>query len=244
MDPLDQAPDHVRPATEAERADVRAMHRANRAAWDEAAERYEGWRDWTSALPAPLRWKLALGGQTREGLVYATIKGARIEDGETVSQIVGTPGRAGETFDAEVNGANARIVYAWSEGALWVSCGGDHAFADLRLAPPVRDVTAQAGAIVARMNGKIAAILVKPGARVKAGDALVTLEAMKMEHVMAAPVAARVRAIDVTVGEQVAPGRVLVELGESTATGSQMATKRLAKQIVNMMEANWELPPK
>jgi len=41
-----------------------------------------------------------------------------------------------------------------------------------------------------------------------------------------------------------ATGRVLVELGESTATGSQMATKRLAKQIVNMMEANWELPPK
>ena len=35
--------DHVRPATAAERADVRAMHRANRTAWDEAAERYEGW---------------------------------------------------------------------------------------------------------------------------------------------------------------------------------------------------------
>ena len=35
--------DHVRPATATERADVRAMHRANRTAWDEAAERYEGW---------------------------------------------------------------------------------------------------------------------------------------------------------------------------------------------------------
>jgi SAM-dependent methyltransferase len=33
----------VRPATPAERADVRAMHARNRAAWDEAAERYEGW---------------------------------------------------------------------------------------------------------------------------------------------------------------------------------------------------------
>ena len=41
-----------------------------------------------------------------------------------------------------------------------------------------------------------------------------------------------------------AVGRVLDELGESTATGSQMATKRLAKQIVNMMERNWELPQK
>lgn len=35
--------DHVRPATPAERADVRAMHGANRVAWDEASERYERW---------------------------------------------------------------------------------------------------------------------------------------------------------------------------------------------------------
>ena len=39
----DDAHPHVRPASDAERADVRGMHRSNRAAWDEAAERYEGW---------------------------------------------------------------------------------------------------------------------------------------------------------------------------------------------------------
>jgi SAM-dependent methyltransferase len=33
----------VRPASASERADVGGMHRANRAAWDEAAERYERW---------------------------------------------------------------------------------------------------------------------------------------------------------------------------------------------------------
>ncbi|HKF84831.1 MAG TPA: class I SAM-dependent methyltransferase [Candidatus Limnocylindrales bacterium] len=38
------APD-VRAATAAELDDVRAMHAANRAAWDEASERYEGWFD-------------------------------------------------------------------------------------------------------------------------------------------------------------------------------------------------------
>ncbi len=36
---------HVRPASDSEREDVRAMHRANRSAWDEAAERYDGWFD-------------------------------------------------------------------------------------------------------------------------------------------------------------------------------------------------------
>jgi len=34
---------HVRSATSDERADIAAMHRANRAAWDEAAEQYERW---------------------------------------------------------------------------------------------------------------------------------------------------------------------------------------------------------
>jgi SAM-dependent methyltransferase len=40
----DAEPD-VRPATPEEAADVRGMHAANRVAWDQAAERYEGWFD-------------------------------------------------------------------------------------------------------------------------------------------------------------------------------------------------------
>ncbi|HXU85439.1 MAG TPA: class I SAM-dependent methyltransferase, partial [Verrucomicrobiae bacterium] len=41
----DPGTSNLRPATAAEAADPRAMHAANRAAWDEAAERYEGWFD-------------------------------------------------------------------------------------------------------------------------------------------------------------------------------------------------------
>ena len=45
------APDAlVRAATPSERVDVRGMHAANRAAWDQAAERYEGWFDEAVAL--------------------------------------------------------------------------------------------------------------------------------------------------------------------------------------------------
>lgn len=49
--PLDSGamPD-PRPATPAETADIAGMHAANRAAWDEAAERYEGWFDEAVAL--------------------------------------------------------------------------------------------------------------------------------------------------------------------------------------------------
>jgi SAM-dependent methyltransferase len=41
----DEGDTHIRPASAAERADVHAMHASNQAAWDEAAERYEGWFD-------------------------------------------------------------------------------------------------------------------------------------------------------------------------------------------------------
>jgi SAM-dependent methyltransferase len=43
-------PELIRPATGSETSHVPAMHAANRAAWDEAAERYEGWFDEAAAL--------------------------------------------------------------------------------------------------------------------------------------------------------------------------------------------------
>src|SRR5512147_1728588 len=49
MDTPPETPD-VRAATIAETADIRAMHAANRAAWDEASERYERWFDEAVAL--------------------------------------------------------------------------------------------------------------------------------------------------------------------------------------------------
>jgi SAM-dependent methyltransferase len=42
IDPGSDDPD-VRPATPTERVDIAGMHAGNRRAWDEAAERYEGW---------------------------------------------------------------------------------------------------------------------------------------------------------------------------------------------------------
>ena len=50
MKPERERESHVRPATPDEAADARGMHLANRAAWDEAAERYEGWFDEAVAL--------------------------------------------------------------------------------------------------------------------------------------------------------------------------------------------------
>ena len=68
------------------------------------------------------------------------------------------------------------------------------------------------GKVRAAMNGRVVAVLVKQGERVTAGQAVMTLEAMKMEHVHRAGIAGTVTAIDVAEGEQVAMGKVVVEI--------------------------------
>jgi 3-methylcrotonyl-CoA carboxylase alpha subunit len=68
------------------------------------------------------------------------------------------------------------------------------------------------GSLSAPMNGSIVRILVAPGEAVQAGDGLIVVEAMKMEHTLRAPRAGTVSAIFCTEGEMVAEGLVLAEL--------------------------------
>jgi geranyl-CoA carboxylase alpha subunit len=84
---------------------------------------------------------------------------------------------------------------------------------DLTLAAPVSAAAAGGdGKVRAAMNGRVVAVLVKPGEQVAAGQPVMTLEAMKMEHVHMAGVAGTVSAIDVAEGEQVTTGRIVVEI--------------------------------
>jgi geranyl-CoA carboxylase alpha subunit len=79
-------------------------------------------------------------------------------------------------------------------------------------APAAAAATGSDGKVRAAMNGRVVAILVKPGERVAAGQPVMTLEAMKMEHVHAAPVAGVISAIDVAEGEQVTTGKIVMEI--------------------------------
>jgi acetyl/propionyl-CoA carboxylase alpha subunit len=71
------------------------------------------------------------------------------------------------------------------------------------------DALAVAGGLVAPMPGKVVKVLVALGDAVTAGAPLVVLEAMKMEHTVRAYEAGVVRAVHVTVGEQVEHDRLL-----------------------------------
>jgi 3-methylcrotonyl-CoA carboxylase alpha subunit len=68
------------------------------------------------------------------------------------------------------------------------------------------------GAVLSPMPGKIVSVAVKAGAKVKKGDALLVLEAMKMEHTLVAPFDGKVVELRAKAGEQVSEGVVLVRL--------------------------------
>jgi geranyl-CoA carboxylase alpha subunit len=81
-----------------------------------------------------------------------------------------------------------------------------------RMASARQGETGGDGKVRATMNGRVVAIAVAVGDQVQAQQPLVTLEAMKMEHVHAAPVAGKVVALHVVDGEQVQAHRVVVEI--------------------------------
>jgi biotin carboxyl carrier protein len=64
------------------------------------------------------------------------------------------------------------------------------------------------------MPGTVIKVLVAAGDRVSARQALVVLEAMKMETPLVSPYDATVRAVHVTEGDRVAGGTLLVELDD------------------------------
>jgi acetyl-CoA/propionyl-CoA carboxylase biotin carboxyl carrier protein len=105
----------------------------------------------------------------------------------------------------------------------WVSVEG-RSVAFRRQAPPVLgplgDTPLDAGGgpaeLPAPMPGLVIGVHVRQGDPVVAGDRIVTLEAMKMEHVVTAPGPGTVEAVLVHEGQQVERGRPVARLGAAT----------------------------
>ena len=77
---------------------------------------------------------------------------------------------------------------------------------------PSASATAEEGAVPSPLAGKVVSIDVTEGAAVKAGDQVVTLEAMKMNTVVSAPTDGAVGKILVSAGDSVEEGQPLLEL--------------------------------
>src|SRR3546814_18541722 len=84
------------------------------------------------------------------------------------------------------------------------------------------------------MPGKIIAISVKAGDRVKAGDTLLVMEAMKMEHTILAPAGGTIEEVFFAVRDQVADGVELIALEAAPYdTGRTIRNQRLTPRAPN-----------
>ncbi|WP_130293988.1 acetyl/propionyl/methylcrotonyl-CoA carboxylase subunit alpha [Pseudonocardia sediminis] len=136
--------------------------------------------------------------------------------GETVVLLSATP----DTVTLEVDGVRRTYTVHRSGGRSYVDGpDGSVALGEVpRFADP--NAVAAAGSLLAPMPGTVVRVLGETGAAVTAGQPLVVLEAMKMEHTVAAPGDGVLGEVRVSAGDQVDTGQVLavvsdVEEGES-----------------------------
>ena len=98
-------------------------------------------------------------------------------------------------------------------GRDWhVFCNGDYRRLSLQEELAGADEDTRAGSLAAPMPGKVIKVMTSAGAKVSKGDALLILEAMKMEHTITAPADGVVKEIHYAAGEQVLEGAELITL--------------------------------
>ena len=150
--------------------------------------------------------KLSLGEESRE---------VRLEGNEAILagrkipfQVSSSGGRL-ETIRVGDHSFPVRV--AREGGRVFVWCAGrtfEFGKAGGRAGRP-RDA---AGSLAAPMPGRVRRILADEGSRVSAGDVVVILEAMKMEHAIRAPGAGTVTKVFHSEGELVEAGTLLAEI--------------------------------
>ena len=108
------------------------------------------------------------------------------------------------------NGVRESIHYAFDDNTLFLDDGSGHfIFENITHRPADTAAGAGSGQIKASMDGAIVDVLVKEGDMVEAGQTLVVLEAMKMEHALKAGISGTVSAISCSVGQQVKSRQLL-----------------------------------
>ncbi len=168
-----------------------------------------GWRVGGEAAPVRTEMHTPLRAETVS--VWGTPEDAKVQvgDGETSAASAALDGP-----QMTVTLAGVRREYRWAEADrhLWIA--DERGTWQLREAEEQkihRATGAKQAEVVSPMPGNVIAVQVDSGVEVAEGDAVVVVEAMKMEHSLAAPVSGVVEVL-VSVGDQVKVDQVLARI--------------------------------
>jgi 3-methylcrotonyl-CoA carboxylase alpha subunit len=184
------------------------------ALWLASSGTGELWADtsgWRPASPAVSRWRF---GDTQVAIERAGAQSYRARLGDATHDLE-LLARGADAFEVEIDGRRIRASVVAVGEALEIYREGRHVSLRVSRTEDSLQGTAEAdeGSLVTPLPGTIVAVHVRAGQTVERGAPLVTLEAMKMEHTVTAPHAGTVARLPFGLGERVAAGSVLVELG-------------------------------
>ncbi|QCI68020.1 acetyl/propionyl/methylcrotonyl-CoA carboxylase subunit alpha [Phreatobacter stygius] len=175
----------------------------------------------------PVAFRFEMDGQP-------AIANVSLEAGNTFQVAIGEHRHAvhilaldGATVRFEIDGVIETAAYVRDGLLLLVGYrGAAFRIDDLtHAAAAAHDGRARDGKIKALMNGRVMAVQAAVGDLVQAGQPIITLEAMKMEHVHTAPITGRVAAILAELGDQVSIGRLVAEVEPADAAVAADAVK-------------------
>ncbi|MET8318291.1 acetyl/propionyl/methylcrotonyl-CoA carboxylase subunit alpha [Rhodococcus erythropolis] len=166
---------------------------------------------WRVGTPAPTSIRLAAGTRTSHVAIVGVPADAKVE-------VEGSQPRAfsatltGSELAVVIDGRRRRFVVAETDGGLWLAGGGTwHVREVAEVSVRGEDKHAGDAEIASPMPGAVIAVNVENGAAVSAGQPLVVVEAMKMEHSLTSPIDGIVEVL-VRQGDQVMVDQVLARV--------------------------------
>lgn len=168
-----------------------------------------GWR--VGGITAPVRTAMRTPLRSETVSVWGPPEAARVQvgDGEILSASLQLEG---DKMSVTLDGLRRDYRWAEADRHLWIA--DERGTWHLREAEEQkihRAAGARQAEILSPMPGNVIAVELDSGAEVTEGDVVVVVEAMKMEHPLAAPVSGRVEVL-VSVGDQVRVDQVLARI--------------------------------
>ncbi|HVZ44020.1 MAG TPA: acetyl/propionyl/methylcrotonyl-CoA carboxylase subunit alpha [Ramlibacter sp.] len=179
---------------------------------DEGADPFSRRDGWRSHGIATRRFEFDFKGEhVLAELAYRHDGSLQLEVADAKSALAFS--QEGDAIELRFAGRRERVrVYTQGETDHVFTREGATQIVSIDLLAHAGDVQADGGRLTAPMPGKVISFAVKPGDAVKKGQALAVMEAMKMEHTIAAPGDGTVAELLFAPGDQVAEGAELLRL--------------------------------